>query len=99
MWFLLTGCVDDLSSCMILTTRLGSGSGCEVIMFVVLLATLLLLETLILFCASLGTSKDCWTGAIGLPFTEFILEEFALSMEGSLLPLYPVKYMQTAANV
>ena len=91
MWLLFTGCEDDLSSCLISTTRLGSG--CEVIMFVVLL------ETLMLFWASLGTSKDYWTGAVGLPFTEFILEEFVLCVEGSLLPLYPVKYMQTAANV
>ena len=79
MWLLFTGCEDGLSSCLIVATRLGSG--CEVIMSVVLL------ETLLLFWASLGTSKDCWTGAVGIPFTEFIIEEFVLCVEGSLLPL------------
>ena len=71
MWLLSTGCEEDVpSSCLIVATLLGSG--CEVIMCVVLS------ETLLLPWASVGTSKDCCTGAIGILLTELITEELIM---------------------
>ena len=79
MWLLSTGCEDVPSSCLIVATLLGSG--CEVIMCVVLS------ETLLLPWASVGTSKGCCTGAIGILFTELITEELIMCVQESVLPL------------